>query len=92
MVTGNVSASFVLNFIGVRWHWGEALDICMYDGYIERVFSNKVRDDIEQKIINEYNMRPQLKKAIKHIRNYSDDWNTMFGKNLKKMENDGIRI
>ena len=77
----------ILNFIGVRWHWGEALDICMYDGYIERVFSNKVRNDIEKKLINKDNMRPQLAKAIKHLDNYKDSWNVMFGKNLKKIEN-----
>ena len=73
----------ILNFIGVRWHWGEVLDICIYDGYIERVFSNKVRDDIEEKMVNKNNMRPILVKAIKHISDYKDDWKTMFGDNLK---------
>ena len=73
----------ILNFIGVRWHWGEALDICMYDGYIERVFSNKVRDIIEKKMINHINMRQQLKKAIKHITDYKYDWKTMFFNNLQ---------
>lgn len=76
----------VLNYIGVRWHWGEALDTCIYEGYIERVYSNKVRNKIEQIMINNKNMRPQLKKAIKHISQYKDDWKTMFGKNLNEIK------
>jgi hypothetical protein len=55
----------------------------MYDGYIERVFSNKVRDIIEKKMINHINMRQQLKKAIKHITDYKYDWKTMFFNNLQ---------
>ena len=76
----------ILNFIGVRWHWGEALDICVYDGYIERVYSNKVRDEIEKRIVNNQNMRPQFERAIKHVSNYKEDWKRMFGKNLKLLQ------
>ena len=76
----------ILNFVGVRWHWGEVLDVCIYDGYIERVFSNKVRDDIEKKMINKNNMRPSLVKAIKHVADYKENWKTMFGNNLKQLQ------
>ena len=72
----------ILNFIGVRWHWGEALDMCVYNGYIERVYSNKVRDDIEKRIVNKKNMRPQFERAMKHVSYYKEDWKKMFGKNL----------
>lgn len=85
-VKKNIHILNILNFIGVRWHWGEVLDICIYDGYIERVFSNKVRDIIEEKMINKNNMNPLLVKAIKHITNYKDDWKTIFGNNLKDVK------
>ena len=76
----------ILNFIGVRWHWGEALDMCIYDGYIERVYSNKVRDEIEKRIVNKQNMRPQFERAIKHVSDYKEDWKKMVGKNLNLLK------
>lgn len=76
----------ILNFIGVRWHWGEALDMCIYDGYIERVYSNKVRDEIEKRIVNKQNMRPQFERAIKHMSDYKEDWKKMIGKNLNLLK------
>ena len=78
----------ILNFIGVRWHWGEALDMCVYDGYIERVYSNKVRDEIEKRIVNKQNMRPQFERAIKHVSDYKEDWKKMVGKNLDLLKCD----
>lgn len=73
-----------LNDVGVRWHWSQMLDSFMYDGYIERVFSSNIRTLVAEKMLNPDNMRPQLKKALTHVRSYRSPWKTRFAKNMRK--------
>ena len=81
----------ILNVIGVRWHWGQCLDWCFYDGYIERCFSNQVRDVVAARVkAMRANVRPSLSIALRHRQVYTDAWTARFRRSLAQVHETGL--
>ena len=87
-INENMNFIHLLNFIGVRWHWGENHDSFYYDGYIERVYSKKVSDEINMICKDKRNIRSSIKKALKRVLyKNTNSWTQLVECNLRIITN-----
>ena len=85
----------LLNTLGVRWYFGENMDEFFYKGYIERVYSNEVRDIIcnrYDEVKSTANLRPYLTRALEHVQIYEKTWSGRFEENLNIIEQNCLMI